>query len=332
MKRIALRLLALLTAVALAAVAAELAARSLDVYGVNYYRDVQRYLTEAIAMAPQEEVSPAGRIFQNKPHVDLELKTFDYRTDAHGLRVGAETGDAGREGLRALFLGDSVTVAWGVDDEDSWIRRLERGSSASDGRALNCLNAGHLMFDTVQEASLLRAWGPELAPELIVLTFIFNDLHPTYDQIEELTSPTGGAGELGWQESRFLRFFWALKSIVRFRSELDQVTTEDRWQFPPYSYYPDGWPRCAAALDDIKRTAEALGARLVINDHTTPEIPELSAWCEANQVPCIFTALSEEDQKRYRNSVIDTHLNAEGNAVVAELTREQLVELGILAP
>lgn len=329
MKRLATGFVVALVALAFACVAEELLLRSFDVYGVNYYRDVQRYLREAIELAPPDEVGPQGRIFQNKPGVRLELKTFDYETDALRLRTGAT---AAEQGMAVLFLGDSVTLCWGVEDEDSWVRRLEAAAEASDGRPLRCMNAGHLMFDTVQQASILRGFGPTLEPEVVVLTFVFNDVHPTFDQLQEILDPLASEGdELGWQDTPALRFFWATRSLLRFRGERKRVQTEDKWQFPPYSWYPRGWPRCATALDEVRRTCEQLGARLVINDHTWPAIPELADWCATNSVPRVTTALSEEDQQRYRNSVIDTHLNAEGNAVVADLALAQLIELGILA-
>jgi hypothetical protein len=325
-KRILLRVALALVALAAAAVAAELLVERLDVFGVNYYPDVQRYLRDAIEQAPPGEVSPEGRIFENRTGVWLELTHFEYMTDERRLRSGAEhvpvTG-----GMPVLFLGDSVTLAWGVDDEESWPRLIERAARAPDGRPLDCMNAGHLMYDATQQASLLRGWGPALHPELVILTFNFNDVHPTWDQLVELHVAQPGAAE---GETALGRFFWALKALARYRSDLQRLAHEDRSTIPPYSYYPSGWPRCEKALEDVRRTCAELGARLVVNDHTSPVIPELARWCEERGVARIATALSEEDQRRYRNSPIDTHLNAEGNAIVAREAVEQLVGLGVL--
>ncbi len=312
-------------ALVLAAAGTELAVRHFDVYGVNYYPDVARYRSEAVTIVP-EQPPDRWRIFENKPAVRLELKTFDYLTDERGLRTGEDRSLPGSASQRVLFLGDSVTLAWGVDDADSWVRILEREATAADGRPLACMNAGHLMYDTTQQAALLRAWGPVLEPEVVLLTWIFNDLHPTYDQLASLHSL-----EPPEPENFVQRFFWATRSLLRFQSELSQVRDEEeRWKYPPYSYYPDGWPRCAEALADVKATCETLGARLVINDHASPEVPELARWCEENGVPRLATALSEDDRRRYRNSVIDSHLNAEGNRVVADQVLAGLRELGIL--
>jgi lysophospholipase L1-like esterase len=333
-RRIAIKSALVALGLVLAAFGAELAARALDVWGVSYYADVQTYLTQAVELPPGG-AAPDNQLFQNKPNVALlDLQTFEYRTDARRLRTGRDrVPPAGA--MPVLFLGDSVTLGWGVDDEETWVRRLERLARAPDGRPLECLNLGHLMYDTVQEAALLRAFGPELAPELVVLTFIYNDVHPTVDQLpggNAAGAQTEPAAEIGPIGRVLDTLFPTLRKLARFRAERRRVATEDRRRFPPYSYYPSGWPRCAAALDDVKRTCAELGARLVVNDHVSPPMPEVAAWCARNGVPCLSTALSEDDQRRYRNSVIDSHLNAAGNAVVAEMVAERLVAIGVLAP
>jgi hypothetical protein len=334
-KRLALRIGLVLAALLVAALCAEHAARWLDVWGVSYYADVETYKRRAIEPSP-ERLDPHGRIFQNKPDVALlDLKTFEYRTDARRLRTGRDRVPP-QGAMPILFLGDSVTLGWGVDDEDTWIRRLEDGARAPDGRPIECMNLGHLMYDTVQEASLLRAFGPELRPEVVVLTFIYNDVHPTIDQLVELLPRSPAQTEAMEPPSLAARladrWFPTLRKLLRFRRELGRVATGDRSELPPYSYYPSGWPRCAEALDEVLRTCGELGARLVVNDHVSPPMPEVAAWCAENEVLCLSTALSEEDQRRYRNSVIDSHLNAEGNAVVARMVLEQMVAAGVLAP
>jgi hypothetical protein len=157
-RRIAIKSALVAAGLVLAAFAAELAARALDVWGVSYYADVRTYLTQAVELPPGG-AAPDNQLFQNKPSVALlDLRTFEYRTDARRLRTGrGRVAPAGA--MPVLFLGDSVTLGWGVDDADTWVRRLERLVRAPDGRPLECMNLGHLMYDTVQEAALLRALG-----------------------------------------------------------------------------------------------------------------------------------------------------------------------------
>ena len=68
----------------------------------------------------------------------------------------------------------------------------------------------------------------------------------------------------------------------------------------------------------------------VIDDLVRSTIPHDAVVALTPSLTRIATALSEDDQRRYRNSPIDTHLNAEGNALVAKSVLEQLAQLGLL--
>jgi hypothetical protein len=340
-KRVLQGSLLLLASIVAALAAAEIFVRATDFMGVSYFRDVGRYLTEAIEPAPPDEIGPHGRIFQNRPDVDLELRTFRYRTDAFGLRRGAEERDYApereEERPRILFLGDSVTLAWGVDEEESWVRTVGREGRTPDGRTPRVLNAGHLMYDTVQEASLLRAWGPLHRPDVVVLTFVLNDLQPTWDQVVEMTGgqPLGeqGASSMSWGPSFLSRLLPALHDLVRFWREKRLYERADPRELPPLSSYPTGWPRCAEALDELRRTCAELGARLVVFDNTTPPVPELVTWCLAREVPLVRTAFTPEEEARdVHNSPVDAHANARGNRILADKALAGLRALEILAP
>jgi len=341
-QRWARRALFVLVAIAALPFALELIIRITDYLGVSYYQDVQAYLTGAVQTPPgePEEVSDTGRIFENKPWVDLELRTFHYRTDAYGFRVGQGEPDYDPEvadPLRLLFLGDSVTLAWGVEDEDSWIRRVEREGRTPAGEPIRCLNAGHLMYETVQQASLLRALGPRHRPDVVVLTFIYNDIQPTWDQFVAMNTVAPVAGtEVQASTTRSPAFLKKLlprtHEVWRFLDERRVMREQDRSKLPPYSFYPEGWPRCEGALDDILATCAELGSRLVVVDHTMPALTELTAWTEAHEVPCIRTSFTEEEQEReLTNSAIDAHANELGNRILAAKVLAGLREAGILA-
>jgi hypothetical protein len=334
-KRILLRALVALGSLVVAAFLAEWIVCATDVWGISYYGDVQRYLQQAIQPPPNapEEVGPDGRIFENLPDVELDLVRFDYFTDAYGIRRGAEPSDYSpdEEGrLRMLFLGDSVTLAWGVDDEDSWVRRLEREGVASDGRPLRCLNAGHLMYETVQQASLLADWGPRHRPDVVILTFVSNDLQPTWPQVVAMNEASG-AHEAG-PFAALLRPFPCLKACGQYLRDLRGMRSADGHSMDPMAYYPEGWPRCEAALERLRATVAELGAQLVVLDHSQPPIPDVQSWGERVGVPVVATRFTEEElQLDIRNSAVDAHANELGNRLTAEKALAGLRALGLLA-
>ena len=338
-----MRLLVVLAVLVVLSILAEVVVRRVDLFGISYYKDVNRYVNEAVQMVPEAR-RPDGRIFQNKPGVDLSLVRFDYRTDAGGFR-SSEAGRAfrleraePRERMRILFLGDSVTLAWGVDDEDSWIRLVEGDGFAPDGRPLECLNAGHLIYDSVQEADFLAANGPLLAPDAVVLTYVANDFESTWEMYEELMQSDGSIrpSEVTWRDTvraKLVTWYRGLYGSWHFLSNrfgadvrsTEEIVVEEEPTFIA------GWPASEAALDRMLETTKELGVPLVVLDHTVPEIARVRAWCEANEVPWHpFTFTPEETAQDIENSPADAHANELGQRFLAEKARRALRAEGLL--
>jgi hypothetical protein len=331
---------------------AELWVRWADPFGISYYRAVPRYFQGAIepAFGPDGVLDPADRIFQQRPGVELRLREFDFLTDESGLRSAAPTGGpAPRVGEptpgsgawsaeRWLFLGDSVTLAWGVDDGESWVRALERGARAPDGRPLEALNAGHLMYDTVQQADLLAALGPLLRPEVVALCFISNDLEPTYDQwFPQVATAGTEAGAVlparppSWPRVLFQRHLRGLADLWRFGREWAVIREGHGSERGPFRYYPQNWPRCREALERMVATCGELGARFVLLDHTMPPIPDLEPWAAEHGVPYVRGGFTPEEYATgIVNSAADSHANARGNALLGEKWLAGLSARGLL--
>jgi len=330
-------------ALALATVAAEVAVRATDLFGISYYKDVNRYFNGAIRLVPGA-MNAQGRIFENKPSVDLGLVRFHFKTDAGGFRASDPHApfeprrDPGRG--RILFLGDSVTLAWGVEDEDAWIRLVERDARDRAGRPVQCLNAGHLSYDSVQEADWLAAHGPDLRPDAVVLTYVVNDFESTWEQYKDFLG--GGEGivrpKVTWRDemhatvvTRF-RGLYGLWHLFEERRNLDHRPPGEL-DVESEPVFVEGWPRSEKALDRILAICGELGAPLVLLDHTTPRIPAVRRWCEAHGVAVFdFTFTAEEEARGVRNSLADAHANELGQTLLAAKARAALRAVGVLAP
>ena len=339
LKRLTVRILAALGAFVLAVLLIELWARTADPFGISYWSDFSKYQGRAIE--PALEHGENGRIFAQRPALELELATFDLFTDDHGLRAaGPDTRVLPRSGprepgepLRLMFLGDSVTLGWGVDDEDTWVRFVERTARAADGAELECLNGGHMVYDTVQEAALLQELGPLLRPDVVVVMFISNDVISTWENFFGGLPPEEGgrpAPDARWKR-QLGETFPGIRGLLRYRrlaSDLDRVERRELL-IPPQ--YPAEWPRCETALDAMLATSRSIGARLVVLDHTKPRYPEVRAWSERNGVPCIDTMFTDDEWRQdVRNSAVDAHANTLGNRMIGEKVVAGLRAAGIL--
>jgi len=76
---------------------------------------------------------------------------------------------------RILVLGDSYTWGYGVADEELFTKLLEE-KLVADGRAFEVLNCGVSGWGTDQEYLFFREEGTRYSPDVVVLTFFFNDL------------------------------------------------------------------------------------------------------------------------------------------------------------
>lgn len=90
--------------------------------------------------------------------------------------------------FRILVLGDSVTMGEGVDESQTYVRRLEADLRArSPGANIDVINGGIGDTGTREQVEVFRERGLALDPDVVVVGFYLNDSRP----------PWGFAGELG---------------------------------------------------------------------------------------------------------------------------------------
>jgi lysophospholipase L1-like esterase len=336
-----------LLSLALAAVAAEAFARAANPFGISYYRDTNRYFNSAIELPP-DAARPDGRLFQHRPGVQLDFPDFAFVTDELGLRSGSthdgvapDRGGASAGKARILFLGDSVTLGWGVSDADTWVRTVEREGHFADGRPLECLNAGHLQYNTLQEYDWLAAFGPHLAPDAVVLTYVVNDLDDAwavYQEFQRLLAAEGtaeGPGALERARRRVLGWFPGLHGLWTFFAGRAEAQTRGEQQLARVEDAPGyarGWELSSGALERMRAFCADRGIPFVVLDHTTPRIPDVQRWCAAAGVPWFDFCFSDAEWARdVRNSAADSHANALGNRLLADKALRALRDAGICA-
>jgi len=340
LRRVALRLGVLVLAAGLAILATEAFARLADPFGISYYRDTNRYFNEAIALPP-DAARPDGRLFENAPDVTVPLRTFTFRTEGNGLRTSGAARPTEADGLRLLFLGDSVTLAWGVEDEASWIRLLETEARSRAGEPLVCMNAGHLQYNTLQETDWLAAHAEALHPDAVVLTVVVNDTDDAYGTFLQLmTELQQQKPPEEWTltekvQARLPVWFRGLAGLDQFRDEQRTArTAEERSgeRLEDTEGYAEGWERVRAGLERARDVCAARGIPLVVLDHTTPRIPDVRRWCEEQGVAVhSFEFTPEEWSLDLRNSAADAHANELGNRLLADKAWRVLADEGLLA-
>ena len=99
------------------------------------------------------------------------------KINARGMRGPLPREPRPERGPRVLMLGDSVTFGFRVqDDGDTLPGALAAELAARGLSGAEVLNAGVDGWSPWQQAAFLEREGPDLAPDLVVQTFVLNDV------------------------------------------------------------------------------------------------------------------------------------------------------------
>lgn len=218
--------------------------------------------------------------FRLRPHVDVVHATGEFRTrivtDGNGFRVpapGYEHDVVKPEGAaRVLLLGPSFAFGWGVDWEDTFLRRL--GDRL--GGDVELLNAGVPALGPVQQLAWFEARGRAYEPDL-VLQLVYGSLvvGPEYSEGYRVD----GAGylvprdrgilpRLRGEAKRSATVFYAWRAWSALRSTGSDVARVEGAGRPlsVSSLDPDDAAvgRALGFYRELERSVTRVGARLVV--------------------------------------------------------------------
>jgi hypothetical protein len=318
----------------LALAASEVFIRVANPLGVSQFHDMIRYNTELL------DIVGPPRILAHKPNHTLELFDFTIRTNALGLR-GAEVPIPKPAGeYRILFLGDSVLMGWGAREGDLFVTRAERelNELAPQGRRYRCVNSGHNLFDTTQEAGVLDELGDRLEPDAVFLVYVANDVVPTlplYEEFKKAPPPDAWTRWKGWLLGDLLRGWGGILTYCQQNwGDAERVQFEQKAQSELES---GGWKASRDALAAIDAWCRKRKIPFVFLDHTRPaenghsaDIPPLAPFLESagiTRFPFHFT--EAEMAQPIRHSASDPHANARGHEMLLSKLRPALASLGL---
>jgi hypothetical protein len=227
--------------------------------GTVYELEMWKYAREVKMRDSQPDL---GHRHQANAHA--ALMNVDVRTESHGLR-GPEIANQAAPGIaRIAFVGDSITMGWGVEEKETFahqvIEGLTRASHKVDG-----FNLGVGNYNTLQELALFRQVGVPLKPDIVVLAYFINDAEPipTYSDDDWLTEHSAAWVVLKYRLNGLLRQSGEAPDWRKYYRDL---------------YKPDapGWIQAQKALRGFAETARQLGVELLV--FNMPELHELKPY------------------------------------------------------
>jgi len=234
------------TSAAVALLLAELALRLLGL-GHPYFSAAEAYLP-----------SPNPRLlFTPRADFDGFSEGTWVHTNSLGLRERELPLDKPPGLTRLLFLGDSVTFGPGVRDDEPFPRLLEaRLAGARPGR-VETVNAGVVGYNTTQELARLQDVGLAYRPDVVVLTFVVNDLLDAFSIFEHQYEPTGPlATEKAWLRPNSHLYRFVQDTYWRASLDLRRLRTGQTEPMRPRARFEER----LAEIAEIADTARSHGA------------------------------------------------------------------------
>ena len=264
---------------------------------------------------------------RHRPNAHATLMGEDVRTNAYGFR-GPEISDKPAPGVaRIAFVGDSITMGWGVAEQDVYSSQVIDILKAQ-GRKVDGYNLGVGNYNTQQELALFKDVGMKVKPDIIVLLYFINDAEPIqkYDQISWLEEHSEAWVVLNYRLDALRRQYGVQPDWRHYYRNL-------------YNEDAPGWIKTKQSLAEFAALARQMGVPLVV--FNIPELRELKPYAfaditakvrsvvEALKVPFVDLLPSVEnlDPSSLWVTVPDPHPNGKAEIAMSKAMVPDLVPL-----
>ena len=235
---------------------------------------------------------------------------------------------------RVLVLGDSVPFGLGVAYEDSIVHRLEErlNESAASGQRFRTLNFGVPSYNTEQELIQLQTLGLSLRPDLVILLFTTNDIEPKMWVLDKRSGPVVNLAQRSYAACLLNALYRRTRSAFGRRSAGIAVGN--------YEASNPRWLAIESSMREIHRLCREAGIPFVLftvfvgSDRPAMEmIRELGrrdGFPVVSLLPWEDPRWADDDRAEYENSPSDSHPNAAGSRIYAQLIHEALLREGVV--
>jgi len=298
----------------------------------RYEKQVSRWDHPLLKIEPNSMIE-----YSMRPNTQRENRisigqgdTWIYTINSDGFRGRDISRKKNSNVKRILFLGDSYTFGWGINDNETYPKQLEAIlNNGNHNMVVESVNLGVPGYNTVQEYGVLIKKPGLYKPNMVVLGYVMNDAEPQWSVVEDPK-----------KRYKYAKI-WVLETIKAHLND---------WFFPNDSFftfyihrhrskYLDGFhpdsPKWKESRDALQKIAffcksHKLPLLVIIMpdfnrnfDSSYPYTPiheQVSRWCyELNaDVIDLFPYFMGDDHEVYRVKG-DGHPNAKAHKEIAEL-------------
>jgi lysophospholipase L1-like esterase len=314
-------------AVLLGCVAMEVALRVVFAQSLDFSMEMWKYAVQLKRPVADPQLS-----FAHAPNRSAFLMGVPVSINSEGLRDREFSVDKPPSVYRIMMLGDSTTFGWGVRQEDTAAKFLERKLNADLPPGYNhveVMNTGVGNYDTVQEVAYYETIGWKFHPDLVVLVFFINDPEPV---------PIEKKGFL------IDRSYLVAFATNRIDGVMRHMGARPDWKTYYASLYGDdrpGFQACKKALASLAASTRSHDAKLLIallpelhqiNGDTYPfktahqKIKNVMAAANVPVVELIDGLKDHGPEETLWVTALDDHPNAKANNLVSDQLKRWILE------
>ncbi len=214
----------------------------------------------------------------HRPSSEARLMGVTINTNADGFRDDEYPVEKGAR-RRVMFLGDSLTLGWGVEKEETFEHLLEQDLSAKSPAEVINLGVGN--YNTTQEVNLFIDKGLKYDPDQVVLFYFINDAEPVPQR-----SRFPGLGHF-----RIVTFYWS--RIKALKAQLSESIGFQEFYSALYREGSPGWEQSKGSFLQLQEICRERGIDLKVV--ILPELHELVDYTFAKEHALIAEFLREND-------------------------------------
>jgi len=113
-------------------------------------------------------------IFEHRPSVEF-INKYRVKMNFNSLGFIGKEVRAGKEGIRILGIGDSITEAPYLEEKNRYLNKIQFFLEPQINKKIEVINAAVAGYNTAQELELLKSKGLKLQPDLVIVGICLND-------------------------------------------------------------------------------------------------------------------------------------------------------------
>ncbi|HPT06672.1 MAG TPA: hypothetical protein PLO85_00780 [Candidatus Omnitrophota bacterium] len=302
--------------------------RGVDPIGVKYFSEASKYFSSM-----QQNDTYA---YIHKPYYKAKLEGVDVSINSQGFR-GPEFDSGNASGKeRIIILGDSVVFGWGVPQGVIFPVRIQEILDP-EKKNVEIVPIGVGSWNTRTEYEYLKSKGISFHPDIIVLVIVHNDLEPKDRGHTDIRKDVlfGKDQRKGFPE--ILRNAWGWIVDTSYIAGYIQYFLEEKMvgaRMTRVTKDSPEWQDVRLALDEMVKLCRENNVELVPYIYTSADQvtgnPIFNLYYEhLKELGLRVFTLPDVlfVNRKYENSIVDRHLNADGQMIIAREMARNLNDL-----